>query len=50
MDDLVQWLRAQLDEDERIAQGAPVGPWSMDGSGSVVGADGSRVVPSVGGR
>ena len=49
MDDLVRWLGEQLDEDEQIAQGAPLGPWSMDGAGSVVGADGSRVVPSVGG-
>ncbi|WP_329215167.1 DUF6221 family protein [Streptomyces sp. NBC_01485] len=27
MDDLVQWLRAQLDEDERIARAATPGPW-----------------------
>ncbi|MDX2766418.1 DUF6221 family protein [Streptomyces europaeiscabiei] len=27
MDDLVQWLRAQLDEDERIAKAATPGPW-----------------------
>ena len=27
MDDLVQWLRAQLDEDEQIAQAATPGPW-----------------------
>ncbi|MEV0441836.1 DUF6221 family protein [Streptomyces spectabilis] len=27
MDDLVQWLRAQLDEDERIARAASDGPW-----------------------
>ncbi|MFM9629397.1 DUF6221 family protein [Streptomyces galilaeus] len=27
MDDLVQWLRAQLDEDERIAREATPGPW-----------------------
>ncbi|MDT6983726.1 DUF6221 family protein [Streptomyces lusitanus] len=28
MDELVQWLRAQLEEDERIAQAASPGPWS----------------------
>ncbi|MFF1297944.1 MULTISPECIES: DUF6221 family protein [unclassified Streptomyces] len=28
MDDLVQWLRAQLDEDERIARHAAAGPWA----------------------
>jgi hypothetical protein len=27
VDDLVQWLRAQLDEDERIARAASPGPW-----------------------
>lgn len=27
MDDLVQWLRAQLDEDERTARAADEGPW-----------------------
>lgn len=27
MDDLVQWLRAQLDEDERLAREATPGPW-----------------------
>lgn len=27
MDDLVQWLRAQLDEDERTARAATPGPW-----------------------
>lgn len=31
MDDLVQWLRAQLDEDERIARAATAGPWSRMG-------------------
>ena len=34
MDDLVQWLRAQLDEDERIAREAKPGPWHAEG-GSV---------------
>ncbi|MGQ5606186.1 DUF6221 family protein [Streptomyces sp. EKS3.2] len=28
MDDLVQWLRAQLDEDEGPARAASAGPWS----------------------
>jgi hypothetical protein len=27
MDDLVAWLRAQLDEDERVARAADEGPW-----------------------
>ncbi|MET9142419.1 DUF6221 family protein [Streptomyces sp. NPDC004042] len=27
MDDLVQWLRVQLDEDEQIARAASGGPW-----------------------
>ncbi|WP_333742672.1 DUF6221 family protein [Streptomyces ardesiacus] len=30
MDDLVQWLRAQLDDDERTARAATEGPWSVD--------------------
>jgi hypothetical protein len=29
MKDLVQWLRAQLDEDERIARAATPGPWEQ---------------------
>ncbi|NUS79179.1 MAG: hypothetical protein HOV70_23675 [Streptomyces sp.] len=29
MDDLVVWLRAQLDEDERTAQAALGGPWAV---------------------
>ena len=49
MDDLVQWLRAQLDADAARAIAAPRGPWSMDSPGSIVDADGSRVIPSVGG-
>src|SRR5690349_16544556 len=28
MDDLVTWLRAQLDEDERVAQAATTSPWT----------------------
>jgi hypothetical protein len=31
VDDLVEWLRAQLDEDERIARAAKSGPWHEDG-------------------
>jgi hypothetical protein len=31
MVDLVQWLTAQLDEDERIARAATAGPWSRMG-------------------
>jgi hypothetical protein len=49
MDDFVKWLGMQLDEDERIAKAAPAGPWSMDGSGSIVDVNGGRVIPSVGG-
>lgn len=30
MNDLVTWLRAQLDEDERVAQSATSGPWAND--------------------
>ncbi|MFD5221384.1 DUF6221 family protein [Streptomyces tendae] len=30
MDELVQWLRAQLDDDERTARAATEGPWSVD--------------------
>ncbi|WP_329472709.1 DUF6221 family protein [Streptomyces sp. NBC_01723] len=32
MSDLVQWLREQLDEDERIAREAPPGPWYIGGA------------------
>ncbi len=31
MSDLVLWLRAQLDEDQRIAEAAEPGPWRVDG-------------------
>jgi hypothetical protein len=48
-DDLVQFLRARLDEDGRIANAAPRGPWRMEGSGSIVDAEGGRVILSVGG-
>jgi hypothetical protein len=33
MDDLAQWLHAQLDEDERIARAATLGPWVQSGVG-----------------
>jgi hypothetical protein len=33
VDDLVQWLRAQLDEDERGARAATLGPWVQSGIG-----------------
>lgn len=49
MDELVRWLGEQLDEDARIAKAAPRGPWATDGAGSIVDADGGRVIPSVGG-
>ncbi|WP_416476984.1 DUF6221 family protein [Streptomyces sp. LKA04] len=33
MVELVVWLRAQLDEDERIARAATAGPWTQSGIG-----------------
>ncbi|MGW4560091.1 DUF6221 family protein [Streptomyces sp. NPDC004365] len=33
MDDLVRWLGKQLDEDERIARAASLGPWVESGIG-----------------
>ncbi|WP_439947204.1 DUF6221 family protein [Streptomyces sp. BBFR109] len=33
MDELVKWLRAQLNEDERIARAATRGPWVQSGIG-----------------
>ena len=33
MTDLVQWLRTQLDEDERIARAADPGPWKSESLG-----------------
>lgn len=33
MDDLVAWLRAQLDEDERVAKAADSGRWLPEGKG-----------------
>jgi hypothetical protein len=47
MDDLIQWLRVQLDEDERIARAATQGPWSLN-DGSIIAADGTEVI--AGGR
>ncbi|MGW2940001.1 DUF6221 family protein [Streptomyces sp. NPDC001156] len=47
MDDLIQWLRVQLDEDVRIARAATEGPWSVNDE-SIITADGTEVVP--GGR
>ena len=46
MDDLVTWLGAQLDEDERVAKQATPGPWSVDlASGMVSGRlEGQRSV------
>lgn len=43
-DDLVTWLRAQLDEDERVAQAAIPGPWVADGDEVL--HDGDQVVLS----
>jgi hypothetical protein len=36
MNGLVTWLRAQLDEDERVARGATPGPWTVSRSGEDV--------------
>ncbi|GHA61028.1 hypothetical protein GCM10010330_11080 [Streptomyces tendae] len=33
MDELVQWLREQLDDDEQTAQAASAGPWSTRWNG-----------------
>lgn len=33
MDDLVTWLRAQLDEDERVARATVPGPWHIGSTG-----------------
>ncbi|WP_086559417.1 DUF6221 family protein [Streptomyces africanus] len=33
MEDLVQWLSAQLNDDERIAREATPGPWAQSGIG-----------------
>lgn len=30
MDELITWLRAQLDDDERVARAAIAGPWEAD--------------------
>ncbi|MDQ0758659.1 DUF6221 family protein [Streptomyces canus] len=49
MNDLVQFLRDQLDEEQRVAEAAPRGPWAVTDAGSIVDADGGRVVSSVGG-
>lgn len=44
MDDLVQWLRAQLDGDERAAEAASPGPWHVNAeSDEVLAVDGITV-------
>lgn len=51
MVELVDWLRAQLDEDERIARAATPGPWSVNDESYaewVIAANGTEVV--AGGR
>lgn len=51
MDDLVQFLRTRLDEDEQIARAATSGPWSVDSetyAEAINAADGVQVV--AGGR
>jgi hypothetical protein len=44
MDDLIAWLRAQLDDDERVAAAAHVGPWRAERAAESVYADESSVV------
>jgi hypothetical protein len=49
--DLVQWLRTQLDEDERIARRATKGPWLVDcetHAEAIIAGDGTSVI--AGGR
>ena len=51
MVELVEWLRAQFDEDERIARAATPGPWSVNDESYaewVIAANGTEVV--AGGR
>jgi hypothetical protein len=47
--DLVEFLRARLDEDAERVLAAPPGPWAEDASHSVVDATGARVIYSVNG-
>jgi hypothetical protein len=49
MEDMAEWLHACLNEDADRAEAAPSAPWSVNGAGSIVAADGGRVIPSVGG-
>ncbi|MCX4540485.1 DUF6221 family protein [Streptomyces sp. NBC_01565] len=44
MDDLVQFLRARLDEDEQTARAATPGPWAVDGGSVYVGRPINEVV------
>jgi hypothetical protein len=44
MGDLTAWLRAQLDDDERVAAAAHVGPWRAERAAESVYADESSVV------
>lgn len=51
MTDLVQWLTAQLDADERIARAATAGPWLVDCetyAEAIIAGDGTSVI--AGGR
>jgi uncharacterized protein DUF6221 len=51
MADLVQWLGAQLDADERIARAATAGPWLVDcetHAEAIIAGDGTSVI--AGGR
>lgn len=47
--ELVDFLRARYDEVAARAEAAPPGPWKVEVGGSIVDANGRRVIPSVGG-
>lgn len=47
--ELIQFLRARLNEEADRAVAAPPGPWNTDASGSITAADGTKVIYSLGG-
>lgn len=47
--ELVDFLRARYDEVAARAEAAPPGPWNVEASGSIVDANGAKVIGSVGG-
>lgn len=44
MDDLLQFLRDQLDQDERTARAATPGPWAVEGASVYVGHPTNEIV------